>query len=205
MSFPFSGGEASKRDDQDCGRIAELSDRVKRTIDRMDKVFEEFLYASKAPSDEREDVILNATIKDCIAMLEPRAKEAGVALAVELPDEDVAVSLYEASLCRALMNIVTNAQQHSPEGGTVTVTLVQHDKHVSINVVDQGDGFKESELDHMFEMFVSTRPSGTGLGLFLARTAMERCGGTIEARNLPDKGACFSIVIPRPGSPSKVD
>ncbi|MFC1452136.1 sensor histidine kinase, partial [Verrucomicrobiota bacterium] len=59
-----------------------------------------------------------------------------------------------------------------------------------------GPGVPEGRRESIFEMFVSSRPGGSGLGLFLARTAVERCGGSIRAANRAEGGTCFTIRLP---------
>jgi signal transduction histidine kinase len=178
------------------GRVAELAARIQNTIDRLDKVFKEFLYVSKPPSDERESLDLADCINECIAMLEPRLAQAEVRVKLDLPYDGLQVLAYQASLQRALMNVITNAEQFSRPGEAVTVKAHRAGRHARIDVIDSGPGVPGSDRHRVFDMFVSSRPGGTGLGLFLARTAIERCGGSIEIVDTREEGACFRIVLP---------
>jgi signal transduction histidine kinase len=185
------------------GRVAELAGRVQNTIDRLDKVFKEFLYVSKPPSDERESLDLAACIGECVAMLEPRLAQAGVRVAVELPEAGLRVLAYQASLQRALMNVITNAEQFSQAGDTVVVRASRTGRNATIDVTDSGPGVRGTDRHRVFDMFVSSRAGGTGLGLFLARTAIERCGGSIQIVDTHGKGACFRIALPLADSSTK--
>ncbi|MCE9615707.1 MAG: HAMP domain-containing histidine kinase [Lentisphaerae bacterium] len=191
--------EAAKGAECRLSRVSELSGRVQQILDRMDKVFQEFLYMSKPPSDQREATDLCANLRECATILRPRFEEAGVTLDLDLPPQPMPVLAYSSALQRAFMNVLTNAEQASPRGSAVRVRVLHLDHTVSVDIVDAGPGVPESERQRIFEMFYTTRPSGTGLGLFLARTAIERCGGTIRVLDAaPSGGACFRITLPLP-------
>jgi two-component system, NtrC family, sensor histidine kinase HydH len=180
-------------------RLAELAGRIRRTVDRMDKVFQEFLYMSKPPSEERERVDLGACVRDCLAVLAPRFEEAGVRVETDLPDGGPHALAYQDSLQRALMNVITNAEQFAPRGSAVVLRAGVADNRAFVDVTDDGPGVPEADRRRVFEMFYSTRPGGTGLGLFLAKTAVERCGGTIGVESRPEGGARFRITLPLAG------
>jgi signal transduction histidine kinase len=177
-------------------RVRELAGRIRHTVDRMDKVFQEFLYMSRPPSDERERVDLEACLRDCLAVLAPRFEQAGLKVETELATPGLAVLAYPAALQRALLNVLTNAEQFSPPGGAVRIRAAAAGDTAVLEVMDAGPGIPAADRERIFEMFYSTRPGGTGLGLFLAKTAIERCGGAIEATNGPAGGACFHIRLP---------
>ena len=177
-------------------RIRELAGRIRHTVDRMDKVFQEFLYMSRPPSDERERVDLAACLRDCLVVLAPRFEQAGLKVETDLAPPGLAVLAYPAALQRALLNVLTNAEQFSPPGGAVRIRAAAAGDTATLEVMDAGPGVPAADRERIFEMFYSTRPGGTGLGLFLAKTAIERCGGAIEATNGPAGGACFRIRLP---------
>jgi len=83
--------------------------------------------------------------------------------------------------------VLVNAIQFSPPGAKVEVDARIIDNRVELDISDRGPGIPTAERRRIFEMFVTTRPEGTGLGLFLARTAIRKCGGDIAA--LPREAA----------------
>jgi two-component system sensor histidine kinase KdpD len=92
------------------------------------------------------------------------------------------VTAYPFALRRALLNVLVNALQFAPKGSEVEIALsASQGGRVIIEVRDRGPGIPPEQRKRIFDMFVTTRPEGTGLGLFLARTAIQRCGGGIEA------------------------
>jgi signal transduction histidine kinase len=115
-------------------------------------------------------------------------------VATNLPPGDAVVVLaHEAALSRALMNIITNAEQFAPPGSTVEIAVARDGRHVAVHVLDRGPGVPAHDRARIFEMFWSGRPDGTGLGLFLARAAIEKSGGTLSVANRPDGGADFCV------------
>lgn len=189
--------EVAKGEGTDPERIAELTGRIRNTVDRMDGVFEEFLYLSKPSEDASERIELSALIRDCVAMMAPRFERAGVTAAVEPASEDAYVPANQASLRRAIINVLTNAEQFSERGGKVRVRVALDDRNAIVEVSDSGPGIPRSERKRVFQMFVSSRPEGTGLGLFLARAAVEKSAGTIAVVDSASGGTLVRIVLPR--------
>jgi signal transduction histidine kinase len=194
--------EAARGPECRMARVAELVIRIRETLDRMDKVFREFLYLAKPVSDLAERMDLGVCIRDCLDLLAPRFDQAGVRVEAELPGPGaLEVVAHEVALRRAFVNVLMNAEQFSTRGSVVRVRAGVEDGAAVLDVLDSGPGISRLARKRIFEMFFSTRPGGTGLGLFLARAAVERSGGTIEAWNRPEGGACFRIRLPRAEPP----
>ena len=110
-------------------------------------------------------------------------------------------------LGQVVRNLLSNAIKFSPDGGTITVVLRTETppagpaKAVQLQVIDQGVGIPESELEAVFDKFVQssatrTGAGGTGLGLAICREILSAHGGRIRASNVAGGGACFEIVLP---------
>lgn len=97
---------------------------------------------------------------------------------------------------QALLNVLMNARQASGDG-LVTVRVDQGDDELVFDVKDSGAGLPTGEESRIFDPFFTTRTSGTGLGLAVARAAVEKHGGRIDARNHEGGGAVFRIAIPK--------
>ena len=79
----------------------------------------------------------------------------------------------------------------------ITIRVGASGGNVTVEIADQGPGIPPADRKRVFEMFMTTRPEGTGLGLFLARAAVERSGGTISvADTAPGSGACIRLTLP---------
>ena len=99
-------------------------------------------------------------------------------------------------LVQVLMNLILNAVQAMDEGGNLTLRSRPGDRSVEIEVLDTGPGLPPERLADLFKPFVTGKPDGTGLGLWISREIVERCGGTISAGNPPEGGARFLITLP---------
>ncbi len=199
-----SGREGGPRLD----RLKQLSERVRNTLDRMDKVFQEFLYVSRPDRHDRVRIDLVSCIHDSLDMLLPRFERAGVTTQVSTPTENINVLAYDGSLRRALVNVLTNAEQFSPQGGTVDIRADIDGDMAIVEISDHGPGVPRHKRKQIFDMFVTDRPEGTGLGLFLAKAALERSGGTIDiADSETGQGTCIRITLPLapPSSPRPHD
>ena len=178
-------------------RLAGLSQRIVGTIDRVDGLLAEFLTTARPEGGGSEKFELNAAAGDCIELLKTRFEKAGLRLAAELYPGPLAASGFPAQFKRALLNVMANAEQFSPPGGTVTIRTGLEGKSAFVRVTDEGPGVPTAERRKIFDLFYSKRPGGTGLGLSLARTAIKNCGGTIECQDRPGgKGTVFVIKIP---------
>jgi two-component system OmpR family sensor kinase len=163
------------------------------------------------------DILDVARIDRGLLQIDPRpvdlvqlVKETAAALSqaehpveVEVEGTDpVIVAADAARLRQCLENLVSNAIEHSPPRGEVTITVgrEQHDgtEGVRVEVVDRGPGIPPEMLPVIFERFVSGkhRRGGLGLGLYLARGIATSHGGDLAARSQPGKGACFSLRLP---------
>ena len=117
----------------------------------------------------------------------------GVALHSDAPD---AAAVFDgSSMARAIDNLMLNALQHTPSGGTIDVTIQTVDNKIPFSVEDSGPGVPDSERERMFEPFMTTREDGTGLGLAIVREIAEAHNGTV--RYEPGRqGARFTVELP---------
>src|SRR5690606_20772131 len=106
---------------------------------------------------------------------------------------------YEDLFCRAFTNIVINACKHTEEDQSIDVKLEQHSEQIHIVVRDHGAGVKEGDLEHLFRFFYrannNMHAEGFGLGLGIARRAMEMNNGDIRLRNHPDGGLEVTLIF----------
>lgn len=177
-------------------RLAELASRMRTTLDRIEAVFQEFFFLSQPSRTAAEPLDLAACLRECAGILQARFEAAGVGVAFQFPETPLRVRAHAAPLRRALLNVLSNAIAFSPRGGQVELRAYPVRGEGVAEVLDQGPGIPEADRERIFEMFVTTRPGGTGLGLFLARTALAASNGRIEALGREGGGACLRIRLP---------
>jgi signal transduction histidine kinase len=100
-------------------------------------------------------------------------------------------------LHRALSNLVLNAKDAMPEGGTVTIAARNRDGKVEIRVADTGQGMTPEECERLFTPYYTTKEHGTGLGLAIVQSVVADHAGTITVESCEGQGATFVISLPR--------
>ncbi|NLB55009.1 MAG: HAMP domain-containing histidine kinase [Lentisphaerae bacterium] len=186
----------AKADTPESKRVGELSTRIAGTLDRMDKVFQEFLYLSQPHHRAGVECDLRDIIKDCVEFMGPKLERAKLKIEIKMEDTPHTVIASPASLGRAIINLVTNAEQFSPPVSVIELKSFVSGSSVILDIKDHGPGIPDSERARIFEMFFTNRPGGTGMGLFLARTAIEEYGGKIVLQDSSSKGAWFRVTMP---------
>jgi PAS domain S-box-containing protein len=103
-------------------------------------------------------------------------------------------------LNQVFMNLLLNAGQALEDKGTITIRTGHDERHVWVEVQDDGKGIQPENLQRIFEPFFTTKPvgQGTGLGLSLSYGIVKKHGGTIEVVSHPGQGACFKLALPKP-------
>ena len=116
--------------------------------------------------------------------------------------EQAFVAAAPGRIAQALENLVDNAASFSPDAGTVEVAVRRDGESVVVRVTDEGPGIPEQNRARIFDRFFSDRPdrngaAHAGLGLAIVKAIVEGRGGTVEASNLPGRGACLQVRLPR--------
>lgn len=188
--------EAAKGAESRSERVAELSGRMRTTLDRMDTVFQEFLYVSRPAEIQPEVIDLGTCLRECVGMMLPRFEQKRLKVAIETGEDAPRVTARRSPIQRAFLNILANAEHFSPPEAIVSVRVTRAGNSAVVTIRDQGPGIPEADRFRIFDMFYTGRPGGTGLGLFIAKTAIENSGGSIEADNDPQGGAVFRVSLP---------
>ncbi len=195
--------EVARPEGMRADRLGELAGRITRTLERMDSVFREFLFMSRPAQAVNERVDLCQCVRDCIETLAARFDQAVLRVALDLPPAPAPATLSAPALRRAIVNVLQNAIQHAPAGSAIDVRVAESDDRHRwlVEIGDRGPGIPSGLRERVFEMFVTTRPEGTGLGLFMARAAIANFGGTITALGRPGGGTLIRIAIPKAADP----
>jgi signal transduction histidine kinase len=143
--------------------------------------------------------------RDCIRLLDDRARESGVLWREAIPADLPALKGDARGVRQILLNLLTNAVKFTASGGTVTFEANEEgDGRLALTVADTGTGIPASELAHIFEPFryrsnalVSRAKEGTGLGLSICKRLAEMHGGTIEIKSRVDRGTIVTVRFPR--------
>ncbi len=168
---------------------------VASEISRMETILNEYLSFSRPLEDIRpERIDLKALARDVLDVLDGRAVQAGVTLAVEGSAGPVQGD--PRRLKEALINLVSNAIEATPNGGSVTLRIRNDAASVVLDVVDTGRGITPDELERLGTSFFTTRPNGTGLGVVLAQGVITQHGGSLGYTSTLGKGTTVRIALP---------
>jgi two-component system sensor histidine kinase HydH/two-component system sensor histidine kinase AtoS len=181
---------AADRDD-----LLGKADAMIAELRRMDDLVTHLLEVSRGGPPDRETRPLDPIVARVVERLRPTAERAGTALRFA-PGSSRALSLDPARIDRALHNLVRNAIEATPPGGHVWVSTRDDPVSTVVAIEDDGRGIPLEDRSRIFELFFTRKRGGTGLGLPLARRAIQDHGGEIEVLDRPGGGARFLVHLP---------
>lgn len=178
------------------GGTAEL---LHRSVDRMLALVQDLLDYSRGEASVRREPVRMA---DVLAELEEQAlagaERSGVRVVRRVAFDGVLCADRNA-LLRALVNLVRNAVEAMPGGGTLTLAVEPREGELVLAVSDTGCGIPDEVLPTVFEPFVTHGKSGgTGIGMATAKAIVEAHGGRIRVRSRPGEGTTFEVALPLP-------
>jgi signal transduction histidine kinase len=176
-------------------RTQERLSVVASEISRMETILNEYLSFSRPLEDLRPEALdVTAIARDVLDVLAGRADQAGVTMTLD--GGATAVHGDARRLKEALINLVANALEATPNGGTVALRLRNGGSGVVIEVRDTGRGIAPEDLERIGTSFFTTRPNGTGLGVVLAQGVINQHGGTLTYKSTVGQGTIATITLP---------
>jgi signal transduction histidine kinase len=161
--------------------------------DRIDGMLKELVTFSHIDELPVSLVDTDQLIREVVRRLQQEFQSTGVVVVGETDVGNTCIRADRALFAQVLRILIVNGIEASPPGGRVTVRVSVSGAMVMIKVTDNGPGIPADRLPRLFELFYTTKPSGMGIGLALARRAVERFGGNIQAKSVPGQGATFII------------
>ena len=171
-------------------------ERIKGEVDRLEETISHFLAFARPAPVRAQTVQLNEVVGNVLEFLEPQCQSADVEVVREFADGLPAVELDPNQFAQALQNLVLNAVQAIGNGGRITVGTAEADGRLVLTVADDGPGIPEDIQEKVFDVFFTTRQSGTGLGLNIVSRIVEEHRGTLSLESRPGEGATFRIELP---------
>jgi signal transduction histidine kinase len=145
-----------------------------------------------------EEADLNGVLRQTVGLVRMQGL-LGIIIDEHYAPDLPSVQVDPARMKQVFLNVINNAVQAMPEGGSVTVRTRASDEEVTVAFVDTGTGIPPEHLERIFEPFFTTKPEmvGTGLGLPVSIGIVRQHGGTIDVKSTPGQGSTFTIRIPR--------
>jgi signal transduction histidine kinase len=168
---------------EECRRAADITRRILR-------------FAKPAPPDVTA-VDLKAVVDESLSLAGYQVRLDRIERVVSVPDGLPKVRSNQNQLQEVILNLILNACQAMGEkGGRLELSAYANGDSVVLKVADTGPGMPAHVLRKVFDPFYTTKPTGTGLGLFVSQRIVKSQGGTIELESAEGKGACFTISLP---------
>ena len=177
-----------------------LMDIVLRETDRLNTIITEFLDYARPRSNQMEQISLASFLEETIALFRnSREFRKDIVISCDIPSA-IAIPGDSRRLRQVFWNLLINAAQAIPEGGTITISAASgvgfDGDEVAIRILDSGMGIDAEHLEHIFDPFFTTKPAGTGLGLAIAYRIIEDHNGTIDVKSERGKGTAVVIRLP---------
>jgi signal transduction histidine kinase len=144
-----------------------------------------------------QSFVVGSLVDELVESLEPQMLAQAVDIEIDIPPQTIMRADREM-VRRAVLNLLLNALDAMPRGGSIVVTSFESRRGFEIEIADSGPGVSGEQRKRMFEPFYSTKESGTGLGLAMVQHVAEAHGGRVDVRNCPEGGAAFTLFFPRP-------
>jgi PAS domain S-box-containing protein len=183
--------------DYTIGNLPRLLDRTRDGLGRIQQIVKDLRVFARLDEGILNEVDLNEGIASTITIVQGHAKKKRVQIERDLGPLP-AMTCFGAKLNQVVMNLVMNAIDACPEGGTVTVRTRAEDDGVRLDVLDTGTGIPAEIRERIFDPFFTTKPIGvgTGLGLSISYGIVQDHGGKIEVDSTPGQGTRFTVRLP---------
>ena len=169
---------------------------IAKETERMENVLNNVLNFSKPDSSHLQMVNVNDLVNQTFEMMEPEIDSTKISM-VKFPSQNLSSVRANPDLIRhALLNIFRNAIWSMPQGGVLSVSTIQTDKSVKIEIKDTGFGISHEHTSKIFDAFFTTKPEACGLGLTISSEIIKNHGGNIGVESTEGRGATFYIELP---------
>jgi signal transduction histidine kinase len=193
------GVAAASTEAQPVDRPAALRhvDVIAAEIRRLDEVVQGFLKFTRPEDLKLQPVRLASLLDEVAPILQQEASRAGVAVTIAC-DAAPDVNGDPAMLRQAFLNLAINACQAMPNGGTLQIRgEAARDRRVAVSFSDTGVGIDPEHLQRIFNLYFTTKPKGSGIGLSMVYRTVQMHDGEIEVQSTPGSGTTFRVLLPQ--------
>ncbi|MBN2568577.1 MAG: PAS domain-containing protein [Deltaproteobacteria bacterium] len=173
------------------------ADIMVQEVDRLNRVISQLLEFARPMTVQLEPISLDNFIQRSIKMVERQAKDKDIRIATRYSPEVGNILIDPDLINQMLLNLYLNSFDAMEGGGTLSVTMMSHDKkRVRIEISDTGRGMGKSDIEKIFDPYFTTKPSGTGLGLAIVHRIVEAHRGEIRVESREGQGTTVTIILP---------
>jgi len=177
---------------------------IEQGIRRIAHTVQNLLDFSRPREMRPEPTSVNHNLQHVAELADYTLRKNSIRVVFELAEDDPVVLADHFQMEQLFLNLVLNASQAMPEGGTLTLRSRRRGEQVIVEVIDTGEGIKPEIRDRIFDPFFTTRAvgQGTGLGLAVSYSIVKGHQGTIEADSTPGRGSTFRVILPAREDPA---
>jgi signal transduction histidine kinase len=179
--------------------VAEALAEIKTNLARLDDLVQDYLTLVRVGSIQQTPEDLGGAVQAWAAEFQALAAPQGVRLHLEGLAALGTVAMHAATLRRAVLNLVQNALEAMPQGGTLTLTGRRTPTHVALQIRDTGSGIASAHRAKIFEPLYTTKPGGTGLGLYIVQEIVAAHGGEVTVESAEGQGTTVTLTLPLAG------
>jgi len=169
---------------------------LQKEVQRLEEILNDFLRFASGQKLELGNYDINEILDEVVDFVTPRIKQKNI-LILKNYDTYLSPCKVDSNLIKqAILNILINAEQAMENGGELMIRTSRNKKYIQIDVTDTGSGISKDIIDKIFQVYFSTKKTGTGLGLPTTKRIIEEHKGTISVQSEEGKGTSFSIKLP---------
>ena len=184
---------------QDLPADSSLRQSLERIVDEVagiETYLGDLAKTTGRPAKQTEPIDIGSIILDSLELVQGSMVKAGVETRLDFRHGDASVRGNATELRQLILNLIYNSVEAMSTGGALTLTTLAEDDTVTISIEDTGLGIPDEVKSRVFSLFFTTKPEGSGLGLFIANRIVRDYGGKISFTSQEGKGTCFSISLP---------
>ena len=178
-------------------QIAQALFEIRTQMARLDELVQDYLSLVRVSQIQLQSHDLGASVQAWSAEIEAQAVARSITLQLEGVENLGQVAFHASTLRRAVLNLLQNALDAMPNGGTLSLVCQSTATQVQLRVQDTGIGISAERLGRIFEPLYTTKPGGTGLGLYIVQEIVVAHGGQIAVQSVEHQGTTFIITLPR--------
>jgi signal transduction histidine kinase len=181
----------------------DIKDRIKAAWDQimqLREILQRVLAFSKLDKGELEKTDINKVLEVVVKLVEHQYSISSIAIRREYSDILPEIELDTKQMQQVFMNLIKNAAEAMPEGGTIVVSTSKNEESIRINITDTGVGMSKDTLERIFDPFFTTKTDGTGLGLAICYGIVKKHNGNLSYVSEIGKGTTATVLLPVAGS-----
>ncbi len=188
----------------DATNAARDLEQIEESLQFSRRLFSNMVATSRPTGGKLGTGNLRRAIDGTLGMLRRALERSGIELTVEIADELPPVQLGHDDLAKLFLNLVTNAAESMPNGGTLTVRARRDGANVLVDIVDTGCGIPAEHLARLGELFFTTKEAGNGMGLSICRAILHEADGDLQFESSPGCGTTVHVLLPAADSRGRV-